>query len=221
MKKLSILTTCAIVMVAVTAQAQTTKESTTKSMLETAGEMMGIEKKKVEMGEQVPNFTLSDIHGHEWSLYDAMEKHDAEAVIIQFLSTKCPVSRGYDDRTASTFAELADDGVLYLGICSSHTGVETDKELREWAAKERMAFPVLLDQESHVADLFDARFTPEYYVLDADGVLKYHGALDNKKQEGESGRVNYLLDATESVLADKPVEKDYVAAFGCTIKRKS
>lgn len=213
MKSIWTISACVFLMAAAGAEAQTTQATTTQATDEKKME-------KVDLGDKVPDFTLTDIHGHSWSLHEAMKKHDAKVVVLQFMSTKCPVSLGYDDKTASTLANLVEKDVLLLGICSSHEGVEKAKDLQVWKAKKRMAYPILLDQDSRIADLMDARVTPEYFVLNSDGVLKYRGALDNKTEMDDANHINYVADAVNAVLAGREVKEDEVMAFGCTIKRK-
>lgn len=174
---------------------------------------------KAALDQKVGDFTLKDIYGKSWSLADTMAETKAKAVILEVLSSKCPVSVGYDDLSTKNYAEMAEKDVLYLGICPSHNGHETARDLRVWAAKAKVAFPVLLDQDQKVSDMLGAGVTPTYYVLDAEGKLRYHGALDNKKKPGEEGYVDYVKAAVDAILANKEVEKKNFAAFGCTVKR--
>ena len=66
-----------------------------------------------------------------------------------------------------------------------------------------------------------ARLTPpSAFVLDATGVLRYMGALDNNKKPGEDGRMGYVEDALDSMLAGTPIQVPETKAFACSIKRK-
>lgn len=176
-------------------------------------------KEPVKPGEKVPDFTLTDIHGKSWNLHETLAASKAKAVVIKIVSSKCPVSLAYDERTRQAYADWVDKGVLFLAICPNNTQTETAKDLHVWQVKNMMAMPVLLDQDQKVADQLGATHTPTYYVLDAEGTLKYHGAFDNNKKPGEEGREAPLADAVAAVLEGKAVAKDHLKAFGCNVKR--
>ena len=69
-----------------------------------------------------------------------------------------------------------------------------------------------------VADRFDAQVTPESYVIDSSGVLRYHGSIDDEMNAARvhTQRLRLALDA---LLAGKPLPATETKAFGCTIKR--
>ncbi|MEO8026279.1 MAG: redoxin, partial [Bryobacteraceae bacterium] len=55
-------------------------------------------------------------------------------------------------------------------------------------------------------------------VLDAHGVLRYHGAIDDSTNEARIKRQG-LREALDALLAGKPVATPEIKAFGCVIKR--
>ena len=76
-------------------------------------------------------------------------------------------------------------------------------------AARNFPFPILRDEGAKVADLFAAERTPEVFVIDAKGVIRYHGGV------ADLGAA--LGDFTAGRAPTKPEAK----AFGCTIKRKT
>src|SRR5205085_7144414 len=69
-----------------------------------------------------------------------------------------------------------------------------------------------------VADRFGATVTPESYVIDSSGTIRYHGQIDDSRNEARI-RTPGLRMALDAVLAGKPVTVQETKAFGCTIKR--
>lgn len=71
-----------------------------------------------------------------------------------------------------------------------------------------------------VADKFGATVTPETYVIDASGVIRYHGSIDDAQNVARvtTQRLRLALDA---VLAGKEPPQTETKAFGCSIKRAS
>ena len=81
------------------------------------------------------------------------------------------------------------------------------------------AFPVYKDPNNSLADRFNAQVTPETFVIDRTGVLRYHGSIDDSPANEARVTARPLRDALDSVLAGKDVARKEVKAMGCTIKR--
>ena len=111
----------------------------------------------------------------------------------------------------------AKKGVLFVGINSNKT--ETVEEAAAHAKKHGFTFTIVKDPGNKVADLYDARHTPEVYVVDKDGKLRYHGRIDENSDDASKVTSPDLKNALDALLAGQPVAKAETKAFGCTIKR--
>jgi peroxiredoxin len=167
------------------------------------------------IGSPAPAFTLTTLDGQTVSLADAARSH--KAVVVMFIATKCPYSNAYNDRMRDIANGYARQGVLFLGINSNKT--EPAEETRAHAKQHGFTFPVAKDPENKVADLYDARHTPEIFVVDPQGVLRYHGRIDENYEDASKVTSPDLKNALDALLAGKPVQKAETKAFGCSIKR--
>jgi peroxiredoxin len=158
------------------------------------------------------DFKLVDVDGKEQSFKSLRGE---KGTVIVFLSTKCPVVRGYNERINQIFNQYKSKGVAFIGINSNST--ESPEQIRSHA-KETYSFPVLIDKGNVLADELNASVTPEVFLFDSTGKLIYKGAVDNDRS-GTNVTENYLRDALDALLADKPIAKSLTKAFGCTIKR--
>ena len=95
---------------------------------------------------------------------------------------------------------------------------EPASEVREHSKRAGFPFPVYKDANNVVANRFGAEVTPENYVIDASGVIRYHGSIDDSQNEARV-RTRGLRLALDALLAGKPVATAQTKAFGCTIKR--
>jgi len=172
-------------------------------------------KPAVAIGAVVPDFKLPDADGKEHTL--ASLKGQAGTVLI-FVATRCPVSNAYNARMQKLAEDYRARGVNVVGINSNST--EPAAEVKSHAAEKGLTFTMLKDAGNVIADRFDAKVTPEAYLLDAAGKLVYRGRIDNSRN-GDAITSSELRDAIEATLAGKPVEKSEVNAFGCSIKRTS
>ena len=58
---------------------------------------------------------------------------------------------------------------------------EPAAEVAEHAKQVNFAFPVYKDENNVVADQFGAQVTPEAYVIDQTGAVRYHGYVDDSR----------------------------------------
>jgi len=117
---------------------------------------------------------------------------------------------------ASLANEYMPKGVMFLGINSNH--IEPASEVTEHAQKKGFPFPVLKDEGNRVADLYDAKVTPEVFVLDSNFILRYHGRIDDSQNPQRVSQRD-LKNALDAILAGKQPPVQQTRAFGCTIKR--
>jgi peroxiredoxin len=162
--------------------------------------------------EQVPsNFALRDLNGQSHSL----SAYRGQTAVIVFLSTECPFSNAYHERLRAIVQDYAGRKVALLGI-NAHPAESVDA-IRAHAKRNGLDFPILKDEGSKVADAWGASRTPEVFVVDSAGVLRYRGRIDNAKDASRVKR-NDLREALDELLAGKPVSQPETKSFGCPIK---
>jgi peroxiredoxin len=167
------------------------------------------------IGAAAPKFQLTTIDGKPFSLADAEKAN--KAVVLMFIATKCPYSNAYNDRLRQMAADYTKKGILFVGINSNNT--EPEAEVKSHAQKNKWDFTIAKDPGNKVADLYDAKRTPEIYVVGADGKLVYHGRIDENYEEPTKVTSPDLKNALDQILAGQAVSKTETKAFGCTIKR--
>ncbi|MCS7315094.1 MAG: thioredoxin family protein [Bryobacterales bacterium] len=165
-----------------------------------------------KLGGRVGDFELKDTAGKTVTL--AQLKGNVTAIF--FIATRCPISNDYNERMKALYKEYSPRGVKFVFINPNST--EPAAEVAEHAQKWGFPFPVYKDDNNVVADRFGAQFTPEVFVLDRDGVIRYHGAIDDSRPADKVTK-QYLRNALDELLAGKAVTVAETKAFGCTIKR--
>jgi peroxiredoxin len=169
---------------------------------------------KAQLGQPVPDFQLARAeNGKMESVYGDRKQ---KATVVMFIATRCPVSNAYNERMRTIAQEYMAKGVRFVGINSNV--IEPTPEVAEHAKQNGFPFPVLKDEGNKIADRFNAQFTPEIFVMDAKGVLRYHGRIDDS-QNPANITSHDLRDALDALLAGKNPPRAETKAFGCTIKR--
>jgi peroxiredoxin len=166
-----------------------------------------------DVGDRVGDFRLPDVNGNT----HALSGYAGRIVVLAFWSFKCPVALAYTDRLQALQDKYAGRGVVVLAVASSAN--ESPAEVKRNASNLGFKFPVLLDSDGDLADKVGATHTPEIFILDRGGVIRYQGAIDNNKRPGDGGRIAHAEEALDSMLAGRPVQTAETAPFGCTIRR--
>jgi hypothetical protein len=116
------------------------------------------------------------------------------------------------------------EGVGFVAISANDPAThpeDSPANMKLFAAKHAFPFPYLFDESQGIARAYDAACTPEFYGITRDGVIAYHGRLD----EGRTGELpprakRELVDAMRTIAATGKGPSQQLAAVGCSIKWK-
>jgi peroxiredoxin len=162
-------------------------------------------------GDTAPDFSLIDLAGGTHQLADERGR----VVVLNFWSAICPWSLRADDDVAKLFHEWQ-PRVTYWLIGSNAD--ETIDVMRS-AATERSLGVVLRDDEQSVANWYGAVATPQFFVIDAQGLVRYSGALDDVTFRNRTPSRAYLAEAVESVFEGRLPDPAMTPAYGCSLVR--
>ncbi len=169
------------------------------------------------LGRKVDNFVLNDFYGKPHALADYKGK---KVVVIAFLGTECPLVKLYGPRLAQMQQTYGGQGVQFLGVNANRQDAITD--IASYARVHHIGFPILKDLNNRLADRLGAVRTPEIFVLDHEGVIRYHGRIDDQYGVGyarKSAAQCFLQSTIEELLAGKPVSHTETGVVGCFIGR--
>ncbi len=165
------------------------------------------------IGSEIADFKLMDYMGKEQTL---SQYRSGKGTVLIFVSTRCPVSNAYNERMVALAAEYQPKGFQFLGINANRA--EEPQELASHAKEHHWDFPVLKDTDNVVADRLGAQVTPEVYLIDGKGILRYHGRIDDS-QDPAGVKEQDLKTVLDALLAGQEVARKEAKAFGCSIKR--
>ena len=166
-----------------------------------------------KLGSPVTDFEITNLKG-EPVKYAALK---GDTTVVIFVSTACPISNGYNDRMKAVYNDYSAKGVHFVFINANNS--ESPAEVAEHAKAHGFPFAVYKDFSGAAVDLFGAQVTPETFVIDKDGMIRYHGYVDDAVTEARVHNQG-LRQALDAVLAGKTVPMAETKAFGCTIKRR-
>ncbi len=167
------------------------------------------------VGEQAPAFALPDTEG---TLH---EPGGAPATVVVFTCNHCPYALAWHQRLTAVAHDYRDRGVRMLAINPNDADRYPRDSLEAMRTRvedgEFGGVPYLRDESQQVASDYDAQTTPDVFVLDAAGVLRYRGAPD-ADYEAPGENAGWLRAALDAVLAGLPPDPAETKPVGCSIK---
>ena len=165
-----------------------------------------------KLGSQVSDFQVRDLDGKPVA-FSALK---GPITVVTFIATECPVSNSYTQRMTDLYKDYTSKNVKFIFVNANRS--EAASEVRDHAKRVGFPFAVYKDPNNVLADRFDAQVTPETFVIDSSGTIRYHGSIDDSMDESHV-RVRRLRAALDALLAGKSLPATETKAFGCTIKR--
>ncbi|MEZ0228918.1 MAG: hypothetical protein ACAI25_09850, partial [Planctomycetota bacterium] len=123
----------------------------------------------------------------------AAARKDARLVVVAFSEADCPLSKLYRPKIERLSKEYAEKGVRFLLV----------------ATDDKVFGPLL-----------EPTRTTEAFLLDAENVLRYRGAIDDQYGIGyhrDEATKNYLTDAIAALLDSKAPPVAATEAPGCRV----
>jgi hypothetical protein len=177
----------------------------------------------INVGVPAPAFQAHDATGKPVNL----SAYRGKTVVLEWTNNGCPfVGHMYSSGVMQHLQhEAATSGAVWLTVISSAPGKQgylTGADVAPWKARVGAApADVLLDPTGDLGHAYDARTTPDMYVIDREGRLVYAGAIDdNPSTNPADARTakNYVVGALVALKSGHPVSPAVTKPYGCSIK---
>ncbi len=174
--------------------------------------------KNAVIGTYAPDFELpgTDEAVHHLARY--LERH--KAIGIVFLGNDCPQAKQYISRLLALQNELAGQGFTLIGINANDTvksPADSLEQMKQFAQAHALSFPYIRDVTQDVAQTFQAKVTPGAFLLDANGIIRYRGLIDDCPEDATKVKATYLRDAAMQLLNGESLEVQETEATGSPI----
>ncbi|HEY1489907.1 MAG TPA: redoxin domain-containing protein [Verrucomicrobiae bacterium] len=175
----------------------------------------------VEIGKPAPDFTGTDINGKTVKLAD----YKGKIVVIESYNSDCPFCHNHYATGAmqELQRDLAAKNVVWLVVDSVNTknfSYRTPAQARTELTAEKMDVTAWIDDHTgDIGHLYGMKTTPHMFVVAADGMLVYDGAIDDRPAPSGDPRTakNYVRAAVDELLAGKPVTVAQTKPYGCGV----
>ena len=174
----------------------------------------------MEIGAVAPDFALPSAAGSAVRL----SRLRGRVVVLEWTSPVCPfTTRKYADGSAQRLQrDAVRAGMRWLLVDTAAPGkpgwLSPAAAMARLAKLRAPASAWLRDETGDVGRLYGARTTPSFYVVGADGRLRYQGAADEDAFVDPAKSLLYVREALDDVLARRPVRRPETRPYGCAVE---
>jgi len=182
---------------------------------------MAVAVEQPKLNIKAPDFSLPGIDGRTYTLKDIMGEKGA---VVVFICNHCPYVKAVTERIVAAAVTLRKEEIGFAAICSNDAEnypEDSFDNMKLFAARRGFTFPYLHDESQDVARAYDAMCTPDFFGLDAGGVIRYRGRLDEGRTDPPPPDAkSELVDAMLAIAHGKPAPENQIPSVGCSIKWK-
>lgn len=131
---------------------------------------------------KAPDFTLLDVEGNPFTL----REKEGQPIVLCFFTVQCPHCINEVPHLNAIYQEYKDShGLLVVGVAAGEPQAEVENFIDTYSVE----YPVLLDSQGEVADLYGVRPVPHLFFIDREGYIE--GDLTPQKIN-QSALENYV-----------------------------
>jgi thiol-disulfide isomerase/thioredoxin len=136
-------------------------------------------------GKPAPSLTVKDWIG----AVQEVAKLKGKVVVVDFWATWCPPCREALPENVKMIKEHGKAGLVIIGVHDAKRGAD---KMAAMAKKEKINYPLSVDDAGKSAKIWNVQFWPSYFVIDRKGIIRAAGIAPEHVEE-----------AVKKVLADK------------------
>lgn len=149
----------------------------------------------------------------------AVSASEAQAHVLVFTTTDCPISNRYAPEIARLAAAYAARGVRFWVVYPVPS--DTPEKIHTHVTQFGLDLPIARDTRAALVKRTGVSVTPEVAVIDRQGDVVYRGRVDDRYVDFGVDRpaptTRDLDHALSSLLAGKPIEPKTTRAVGCIL----
>lgn len=176
-----------------------------------------------EVDAPAPAFSGRSANGETISL----DQFKGKTVVLEWTNDGCPfVQKHYETgNMQKSQADVVASGGVWITVISSAPGKQghVDAARASELTRSRDARPdhVILDESGTIGAAYAAKTTPHMFVVDAQGILRYDGAIDDQPSANHATvdkAQNYVVAAFQNVMKGEAVAVKQTKPYGCSVK---
>lgn len=140
-----------------------------------------------------------------------------KGTILIFVASHCPCSDPHRLLIQSLAQTYKNDGVAFYAIFSNKG--ENRELAKRFMKQNGWNFDFVIDQNGKLMKNYQAKITPEAFLLNPKGEILYRGAIDDSVSNMGQIKNPYLKTALVQLLSGKKIDPRETPPYGCYIVR--
>tara|TARA_B100000614_G_scaffold261871_1_gene293018 strand:- start:322 stop:861 length:540 start_codon:yes stop_codon:yes gene_type:complete len=175
------------------------------------------------IGDVAPEFNLKNANpsngGDTSSLGSLMRSNGC---VVVFECNHCPYVIASIDRMNNMAEYCKVNEIGFVGINSNDPdNYPADSfENMQKRAEKGMPYAYLHDDTQAIATAWGAQRTPEFFLLNSNGEVIYHGRMDDSPRDPTKATTSELKDAIDAMIAGNTPVVQSTDSIGCSVKWK-
>ncbi len=174
-----------------------------------------------KIGWRATSFSLIDPSNSETFTYEEIKGENG--TLVAFICNHCPYVIAIIARLVEDAKVLQSNGIGVVAINSNdyqYIAADSPENMIAFSSQHHFSFPYLVDHDQSVAKAYGAVCTPDFFGINADGVLQYRGRLDDAAMRDAANRTPELLNAMLEIKRTGVGPDNQLSSMGCSIKWK-
>ncbi|WP_299530706.1 thioredoxin family protein [Ulvibacterium sp.] len=187
-------------------------------------EIVDLNVEGIGIGDEAPNFNLKNIDGKVYSFDNITDANGnkPKGFIVVFTCNTCPYAQANEQRLIDLHNAYAPKGYPLVAIQPNDPTLkpgDSFEAMKRNAKNKGFPFLYLLDDGQEIFPKYGATKTPEVFLVDANRIVRYHGAIDDNPRDGGNVSEKFVEKAILAIDEGKDPDVKVTKAIGCGIKR--
>ena len=177
----------------------------------------------LQVGDKAPDYSLKnsnlDVGEDTLSLSNSLSENGC---VVVFECNHCPYVVASVDRINAMSDYCNEREIGFVGINSNDpVNYPADSfENMVKRAQKGMPYPYLHDPTQVTATAWGAERTPEFFLLNSEGFVVYHGRMDDSPRDPAQATTSELKDAIDAMVSGATPAVVSTESIGCSVKWK-
>jgi peroxiredoxin len=119
-----------------------------------------------QSGFYAPDFTLETIDQESYTLSELRGR----PILVNFWASWCPPCRSEMPAMQRVYEDLQEQGFIVLAVNSTHQ--DNLEDAIAFSQTHELEFPILLDRDGSVGNLYEIRSLPTSFFIDPEGTIQ-------------------------------------------------
>lgn len=156
------------------------------------------------IGQRLPQFSaqIIDVTAGKPKTAEFDSHKTTRPTVYIFVGTHCPATAAYAERLTQLEKAYGPKGVDFVYLYPNRE--DTSGTQLAFHSEKKFTGRVIDDQGARIARLLNAQRTSELFLVNKDGIIVYHGAIDDSRDPA-AVKQHYLAAALDELLGGKPI----------------